>query len=925
LASIGPGQTLTHFRLVEKIGEGGMGVVWRAVDTRLDREVAIKILPGELAQDPERSARFAREARLLASLNHENIAAIHGFDEAGGVSVLVMELVEGEDLRQRLARGALPVEEALDMAAQVARALECAHESGVIHRDLKPGNVKRTPEGKVSVLDFGLAKALESGGPGAGDPSDSPTITSTGTRAGVILGTASYMSPEQARGRPLDKRTDIWSFGCLLFECLTGRQAFEGETTSDTLASILKTEPDWELLPGATPPRVRELLRRCLEKDARNRLRDIGDARLELGAGAAADSGVTGPTLPHPPAAGPATKRRGLAPLLAAALLAGAVLGIAGWIAATQSRTATGGGEGVARLAVSVPRDWTPTGFLKVSPDGRTLVYAANPADAGNVRAPRLFLRRLDDAEPAPVQGTENAGGFCLSPDGRWLVFVAPLSTDSPDRGLFKVPLDGSAPPLRLAVMSRDWRQELVWTAADEIVLITDPPATVIRIPAEGGAAAPPVAVKPVDFDGMFILTAALPDGQHLLGTSPHWGERRWHRRAALLDLNSGEARLLLEDANHPRWSPTGHLLATRHDSLLAVPFDQQRLEVTGGPVAITDGLRTADSYDGAWFDLSETGTLVHLPGGNPGEKRRLHLVSADGSVEPWSEKPRAFYGGLNVAPGGRRFSVTVLNPNALLEIWASETGRPNLQRLIADPENDCLDGVWSPDGVHIAYTLWGQHGDEGIFIREIEAPGASRAVLRGEPADEWEPLSFSPDGSWLLAAHVYLGQTDLVLLKVDLESEQLWESRVIVENAALGSFSPDGNWIAYISWSSGRSEGYVRSFATDGRLGRELPVTTTGAVRVSWHTGTRTPRLMYGKAGRVFSVELRGGTTPTFSEPRPEPGFSAVLPRVVDAEWLPDGRALAILRSEEEKSPDEIRVVLHWFEELERKLAAGR
>ena len=318
------GATLAHYKVLEKLGEGGMGVVWKALDTKLDREVAIKVLPESFSSDPDRVARFEREAKVLASLNHRNIAAIFGVDQADGKRFLVMELVEGEDLSRRLERGPLPVEEAIDACHQLARALEAAHEKGVLHRDLKPANVQLTPEGRIKVLDFGLAKAFEI----EGDPGASPTLTSAGTKAGMILGTAGYMSPEQARGKPLDKRTDIWSFGCILFECLTARPAFRGETMSDTLASILKSEANWSLLPDRTPPRVRELLQRCFEKDARNRLRDIGDARLELQRSISGHESLTdssGVSLATAVESKPA--QRVSMPILAAAVLGGVIVG----------------------------------------------------------------------------------------------------------------------------------------------------------------------------------------------------------------------------------------------------------------------------------------------------------------------------------------------------------------------------------------------------------------------------------------------------------------------------------------------------------------------------------------------------------------------------------------------------------------------
>ena len=838
-----------------------------------------------------------------------------------------MELVEGEDLGERLGRGPLPVEEALDVAGQMARALEAAHEKGVVHRDLKPANVKVTYEGRVKVLDFGLAKALESEST-SGDPSRSPTITSAGTRTGVILGTASYMSPEQARGRQLDKRTDIWSFGCVVYECLTGRQAFEGETISDTLASILKTEPDWSVLPGATPPRVRELLRRCLEKDVRNRLRDIGDARLELRAGRAADSDMTTEILPAVGEALPAPSRRGTPLFLVAAILIGAVVGIAGWIGVTGSGTSNTTEFGVVRLDLRVPDDWVPRAPV-ISPDGRTVVYTAhwkNPAD--DEHRARLFIRNLADPEPRPVRGSELAGGYTFSPDSRWLAFHAPVSSRSDARKLFKVPVDGSAPPLVLAGWFESWKPNLVWTARDELVVVTDSPQSVIRVPAEGGSPGPSVEIDAagLEGDGELVPTDPLPDGRHVLAMSWSYDDEGWMQRIALLDIETGKARGLVKDADNPRWSPTGHILFTRHDSLVAVPFDPERLEIVGGPVALGDGLRTGNVWRGADFDISNTGTLVHLTGGVLGANRQLQLVSPDGSIEPWSDEARAYVPNLRVSPDGRRFAVTIANPRALYEIWGSEVDRPILRKLVAEPGMDCDNAVWNQDGSLLAYTLVGESANEGLFVLEVDGEDEPRFLAKRESrAVNGFPLSFSPDGAWLLGQLSVAGKHDLMLVRVDDAEESPAESRLLIENASSGSISPDGRWISYISDVSGRMELYIRAFRDDGSVGREIPVTTSGAVGGGWLKNAQPLTLLYFQDGRAYTVDLRTEPTVSFSEPEYHSWVTELFPKTLGGDVLPDGRVLAIFKGEEEEDPHEIRVVLNWFEELEQKLAASR
>ncbi len=494
------GTTLSHYKVLEKLGEGGMGVVWKALDTKLDREVAIKLLPETFSADAERVARFEREAKLLASLNHRNIAAIYGVDESDGRRFLVMELVEGEDLSRKLERGPLPTDEAIDVCHQLARALEAAHEKGVLHRDLKPANVQVTPEGRVKVLDFGLAKAFEV----EGDSAVSPTLTSAGTQAGMILGTAGYMSPEQARGKTLDKRTDIWSFGCVLFECLTGRAAFRGDTLSDTLASILKSEANWTLLPDRTPPRVRELLLRCFEKDARNRLRDIGDARLELQRSITGHESLSGVSAVSLAATVPEAARRFSLPVLAGVLVLGAAIGAGVWALVAGSGGNTGPGlSEVARFSIGMPRDHLLLGYL-ASPDGHTVGYSALPGtqSSGQVAAV-AFLRRFGEYESVLLEGTEGFSDFAFSPDGRWAVARVPVAPKSTKFRVDKLSVDGSAPPLTLADLPDIWVGPLVWLPDGDILMHQSQPYGIVRIPSDGGRPSDPIVIENDGFEGL--------------------------------------------------------------------------------------------------------------------------------------------------------------------------------------------------------------------------------------------------------------------------------------------------------------------------------------------------------------------------------------------------------------------------------------
>ncbi|MCI0403487.1 MAG: protein kinase, partial [Acidobacteria bacterium] len=543
------GRTLSHYRVTHKLGAGGMGEVYRARDERLGRDVALKVLPEGFGRDPDRMARFEREAHLLASLNHPNIAAIHGLEEAAGTRFLVLELVEGETLAEQLARGSLPVAEALKLAQQIAEALEAAHEKGVVHRDLKPANIKVTPEGRVKLLDFGLAKALASEAPL--EFSDSPTISDVATRPGAVLGTAAYMSPEQARGRPVDKRADIWAFGCVLYEMLTAARPFGGETRTDTLAAILNREPAWTGLPSTTPASVRALLQRCLQKEARLRLRDIGDALLELEAALTAPPPELAPTAPA--ASAPAWPR--LLPwsiALVAVLAASVVL----W----RARHAPPAPSQVTRFAISLPEgsalvpERRPVPLLAVSPDGTKLAYVAA---RGSER--QLYLRPLSQAESAPLPGTAGARAPFFSPDGQWLGFFAAGK-------LKKVPIGGGSPQV---ICDSPGGRGASWGQDDTIFFTPGYESGVWRVPAVGGA--PQQITTPDLSKGEFghHLPEALPGGKAILLTIVSKLGVGF-TRIAVHPLAGGEPRVLVEGATNARYSPTGHLVYAQEGRLLA-------------------------------------------------------------------------------------------------------------------------------------------------------------------------------------------------------------------------------------------------------------------------------------------------------------------------------------------------------------------
>ncbi len=575
------GRRVSHFEIKESIGRGGMGEVYRAIDTRLNRNVAIKVLPGVFTSDPERLSRFEREAKVLASLNHSNIGHIYGLEEADGTKALVLELVEGPTLAERIKKGPIPIGEALSIARQIAEALETAHERGVIHRDLKPANVKIRNDGTVKVLDFGLAKVFqtETGGTEAQDP----TLTAA-TRPGIIMGTAAYMSPEQAKGEQVDKRSDIWAFGCVLYEMLTGRRAFEGDSVSEIVAGVVKGEPDWEALPKETSPAVVTFLKRCLEKDPQERIRDIGDVSLAL-------------TGAFDLAAGPASEhrlwQRPVAAVILGVLIA-VVSGLAVWVS-TSSRSAPPSAKPQRfNIALSDSYDLGPGVTLALSPDGQTLVYTA--ANAGSTQ---LFLRPIDGFEAVPMAHTEGGRDPFFSPDGQWVGFFS-------DEAYRKVALAGG-PALKLAEFHRPPRGTS-W-ATDETIVFGRAPG-LARIPAAGGE--PTFILESPK--GWLTYPQVLPETGAILFT----GHDTEVSLLQILLPETGERKTLLSDAKAGRVLPTGHLVFVRSGSLWAVPFDRKRREVVGNPVRVVEGVQEA--YENAQepatvhYAVADTGTLVYLP-----------------------------------------------------------------------------------------------------------------------------------------------------------------------------------------------------------------------------------------------------------------------------------------------------------------------
>ncbi|UCF38360.1 MAG: protein kinase, partial [Acidobacteriota bacterium] len=633
------GKSISHYSITEKIGEGGMGEVYRARDLKLGRDVGLKLLPELFASDAQRMGRFSREAQLLASLNHPNIASIYGLEEADGGKVLVMELVEGEDLSQRLQRGPIPLTESLELAVQIAEALESAHEKGIIHRDLKPANIKVTPEGKVKVLDFGLAKALEGESEkSSADLTMSPTLSLAATQAGIILGTAAYMSPEQASGLQVDKRADIWSFGVVLFEMLTGGQLFKGETVSHTLADVLRADVDMEALGAATPPAIRSLIRRCLDRNARKRLRDIGEARIAI------QEYLANPTKPQDsetvsarPAASQLNK-----PVVAALLIAAVtVSSLAAWFLKPEPPADSPVKVEAAVWAEQpIPRDQASSAVL--SPDGKVLAYITGTSVA---ETGRLFVRPLNRLDGEFLEGTEGAYNPFFSPDGQWIGYVTA-------RELKKVSVNGGTP---LTLCSVSLSRGADWGEQGTIVFAGKPDSGLQQVSVAGGATSEVTSLSEGEVSHRW--PQFLPGGKRVLFTSFGSNDRN-KGRIEVVDLGSGTRKTILEGGTYGRYSVSGHILYVNNNTLFAASFDPEALELKGLPTPVLEGINM-NPEGGAQYSVSLNGTLAYVPGTAEGAKRSLVWLDPQGRETLVSETLKE-YRLLRLDPAQRRMALDV-------------------------------------------------------------------------------------------------------------------------------------------------------------------------------------------------------------------------------------------------------------------------
>jgi serine/threonine-protein kinase len=895
------GNKLAHYEITSHLGSGGMGDVYQAKDTKLGRSVAIKLLPAVFASDAERLSRFVREAQVLASLNHPNIAHVYGIEESGDARCIVMELVEGETLQARIQRGPIPLNEALVIGKQIAQALEAAHEKGIIHRDLKPGNVMLNGEGKVKVLDFGLAKASDIS---ASSPnlSNSPTMLSIpATNVGVILGTAAYMSPEQAKGRTVDRRTDIFAFGCVLYEMLTAKRAFDGDDVTDILGAVLRIEPDWNQLPESLPAGIRRLLRLCLEKNPKNRRSDATDVRLDI------------EHILQEPADTPASKavevvklplwRRAI-PVVLALIAGGVIAGAAIW----NARPA--GTLPVTRFSVALPEGQTFTNqgrqVVAVSPDGAQMVYVANQ---------RLYLRSMSDLEARPIPGTEKFQQVLnpvFSPDGRSLVFWT-----VPGLTLQKIALRGGT---SLSLCSATSLHGMSW--GPDGIVFGEGAGGIKKVNENGGK---PELLANVESGELAHGPQILPGGQAVLYTVS-MGNNLWDKAKIFVQplKPAGARKLIIDGGSDARYLPTGQIVYAYQGTLFAIPFDLKRLEVTGGPVPVVEGVRRSQPATGtAQFSFSNNGSLVYVPGpvsaGEAGQQT-LGVLDRKGGLERLN-LPLKAYAFPRLSPDGKQVAVSTDDKDA--NVW--------IVKLAGDtaPRQLTLGGanrypVWSWDGKRVAFQS-DREGDLGIFWQNADGTGTAERLTKADSGTAHIPDSWSADGK-SLSYTVLKGPEAAVWIF----SPQDKKSNVFAEKtgAFIGrsAFSSDGRWLTYQSTETGQNKIFVQPFPATGA---KFPITIGGWP--FWSPDGR--ELVYNPgAGQIGFVGV--STKPAFSFTQPTilrqlSGLVSRSPLNDPRAWdfAPDGKRILGASDAAEQTASgtslgpQINVVLNWFTDLQQRV----
>ena len=882
------GETLGPYRIVTLLGAGGMGQVYKAHDSNLNREVALKVLPAELAKQPDRLARLRAEARALAATNHPNIAAVHSLEQSGGVNFLVMELIQGQNLADRIRRGGLGIRSALEICRQIAEGLEAAHRKGIIHRDLKPSNVMVTSDKQVKIVDFGLAKALPQSEAAtvpiyAGDPDES-------TAPGTVIGTAQYMSPEQVRSELVDERTDVWAFGCVLYEALTGERAFGARTKADSMARILEGEPQWSRLPEATPIVIQMLQRRCLDKSVRNRLQSIGDARVII---EEALSGLSDTSGRRQGAVSGLDARRVRPRGWLAALAAAVAIGFAAaflWALLRPSR----GAPSVRTLDLSIPAGHQLVGPPAFSPDGLRLVFAAAPLAPGldanlapveEAADASLYVRSTVTGETTPLALTAGASFPFFSPDGEWVGFFA-------GGELRKVPVSGGDP---VALCEVRGVSRAAWAPDNRIYFSPSTSKTLARVSALGGVpeVLPAPEGAPVGLDSPEVL----PGGEALL-------VRVFAGRESpigILSLASGKLVTLRERGIDPRYVASGHLVYIRGGGLMAVPFDLERRRVTGPETQVVPSV--------VQYAVSRDGSLAYMQG-DPAQQKSLVWVDRTGRETPLN-LPAGRYGSLQLSPDGLRLAVEVEGPT--MDVWVYDLQRGTRVRLTQDGNN--IAPAWTPDGERVVFAS--DRGKAfGLYSMRADGSGEARAIPSTKvPA--WH--AWSPDGRRIAITDVSLGQPDIWLLEIrDGATPVPFRNGSSSEWGA--AFSPDGRWIAYASDESGRFEVYLEP--VPGNPGARVRASSAGGEEPRW--SRKGDELFYrnGRAWMVVSVSANPALTVGSARTLFEGDYLKVSGIPYDVS--PDARRVLVLKpSRERAAAPFLRLVLNWQAELERLVAS--
>jgi len=909
------GPRLGQYVVESKLGEGGMGVVYEGTDTRLGRKVALKLLHEAVVRDAERMARFQREARVLASLNHANIAAIHGLEEADGQTFLVLEYVPGDTLAERIASGPLPLKEALAICRQIAEGIEAAHEQGIVHRDLKPANIKITPTGQVKVLDFGLAKAAAVSS-SAGHLSAAATATAEMTQAGMVVGTAAYMSPEQACGKPVDRRTDVWAFGCVLFETLSRRRTFAGDTMTELLAAVLEKSPDWNALPATVPENVKRLLRRCLTKDQHSRLRDIGDARLEL---EETLSGLAGSVEKAP------VRTRAYWPAVAAAcLLLASAVGVWAWL---QARAVPA--PDVVRFTHQLPAGhrmvpgWNPS--IMFSPDGKSVGFGYPVAETWTA-----FRRSISELAQEPLGGVPNLSTPVFSPDGRWVVMV-----DNMDQSLKKVAVGGGAPvPLATVDMfgRGDWGK-------DGYIYFTDRyPGAVVRVSENGGAKEPVTTLNPQKAEFTHRHTQILPGGKAIIFTVVTAGMESYNdARVELQVLGTTQRKILVQNGFGARYSPSGHIVYANAGSLYAVPFDLTNVETTGLPIKVVDGVQMSTNTGSAYFDVSGTGALAYVPGVAEGGARTLVWVDRHGKADTLPLKP-ASYLFPRISPDAKTLAVEI--EGATHNLYRYDFARDVRTKLTTDGLSHAP--VWTPDGKDICFRSW-KAGTMTMW--EMPADQSHPEVRLTTIGARQSAVSVSPDGRYL--AYNQMGDMSAPSGKADMAmggemeamgtGSDIWVLPLQGDDRtprrfkgskfdeASARFSRDGKWLAYCSNESGKTEVYVEPWPGPGwkiqlsSEGGADPLFSRTADEIFYRDGDKMMVVPYKTAGGFDpgkpNLLWEGHYSRGMSSSCGPAGVSSA-----NYDVTADGqRFLMIKDNDQDVGSTSIVVVLNWAEEMKR------